>query len=702
MTTSPLVTTFAADQANEETAIAKSLLGTLVQPSQYVGEVISLGYTEALVQIHDFYRKKVGGIPPLAFLVASRVDPAVPIRFEEEDASVILLRVMDAAPLHNEQEAIRTRGETAQRVSGEPSKHWDSPEVMDATTAHILSFAGISCRVLGTFYLDRGPKSLVLKFGSDISNYYPNRGLKVFKPNGEALERIVNFRPPDAPSGSTVRVGTVRYASTHRRFQGIDNVPIEIIPENLLNQKTAVFGITRIGKSNTTKIILKATFELRFRKTDPKRIGQIVFDVNGEYANENVQDKDSTGKNSAIKNVWRTNPAGKADDVVTYGTTQHPNDPNRRLMLIDFYRDEHLQTGKEIINEALSGATTIYVTNFIQVVMQPPVDAQEFGGGKTRYDRRVLAYRALLAAAGFPRSPQLGKPKTKGLFGEDLIHALADSDANSKSDRKDDYAVAAQLLKSETLTWEALATALGHLQTFIHDKQGAYPAFNLKYMAEREKSKKTPEPWCDAELDKVLGMFAYPNGPKLIGRALPLHTNSTTDDYAKSIYDDLAAGRLVIVDQSGGDESINRSSADRIMEEIFRRNFADFRSGKQPPHVLVFVEEAHNLLPAGKDIDMSNIWVRTAKEGAKSRIGLVYATQEVSSIQKNILANTTNWFVGHLNNADEMRELRKYHDFDDFADSILRAQDIGFVRVKTQSNPYIVPTQIQRFEVEGV
>jgi hypothetical protein len=83
MTTSPLVNTFAADQANEEAAVAKKLLGALVQPSQYVGEVISLRYTKALVQIHDFYRKKVGGIPPLAFLIATRVDPETPIRYKK-------------------------------------------------------------------------------------------------------------------------------------------------------------------------------------------------------------------------------------------------------------------------------------------------------------------------------------------------------------------------------------------------------------------------------------------------------------------------------------------------------------------------------------------------------------------------------------------------------------------------------------------
>lgn len=258
------------------------------------------------------------------------------------------------------------------------------------------------------------------------------------------------------------------------------------------------------------------------------------------------------------------------------------------------------------------------------------------------------------------------------------------------------------MLQSDKISWDSLGIALRHLQAFIHDKKSAYTAFNSAYMAKKQQKGEEPQPWCDPDLDKILGMFEYPNGARLMGRALALHSATTSDDYAKSVYDDLAAGRLVIIDQSGGDEAINRSSADRIMEHIFRKNFGDFRAGRTPPYILVYVEEAHNLLPSGKDLDTSNIWVRTAKEGAKSHIGLVYATQEVSSIQKNILANTTNWFVGHLNNADEMRELRKYHDFDDFADSILRAQDIGFVRVKTQSNPYIVPVQIQKFEVEGV
>lgn len=79
--------------------------------------------------------------------------------------------------------------------------------------------------------------------------------------------------------------------------------------------------MTRTGKSNTTKIILKAIFALRWNEF-PLRIGQIVFDPNGEYANENEQDSGGHGLNAeAIKNVWKCGPSDQRkalqSDVVT-------------------------------------------------------------------------------------------------------------------------------------------------------------------------------------------------------------------------------------------------------------------------------------------------------------------------------------------------------------------------------------------------
>jgi DNA helicase HerA-like ATPase len=109
------------------------------------------------------------------------------------------------------------------------------------------------------------------------------------------------------------------------------------------------------------------------------------------------------------------------------------------------------------------------------------------------------------------------------------------------------------------------------------------------------------------------------------------------------------------------------------------------------------------LFPQKEDKDLSQIYNRLAKEGAKLNLGLIYATQEVSSISSNILKATQNWFISHLNNEDEIKELRKYYDFSDFTESLIHFSqdtDKGFVRMKTYSNPFVIPVQIDRFPPE--
>ena len=114
------------------------------------------------------------------------------------------------------------------------------------------------------------------------------------------------------------------------------------------------------------------------------------------------------------------------------------------------------------------------------------------------------------------------------------------------------------------------------------------------------------------------------------------------------------------------------------------------------------LEEAHNLFSSEKYKDELDVWVRMAKQASKLKIGMLYATQEVTGVAHQVLANTKNWVVAHLNNSREVNALGKFYDFKAFGDAIISHEDKGYVRLKTMSSPYIVPVHIDRYGIELV
>jgi len=698
------------ERADQETANAVQGLVDLVQSDRCVGDLISMDYDTAEVLIHDRLRQDVGGVPHGCLLLATRIRPddESPDPYDAQ-TSLILLRALRASTLPNDIEMKQARLEAGQRAA-QTTDNWDEGGKTDQLTLDQMRYAGAHCHILGTFRMNLNliidantndeTKVWQLEFGGDIDNFYSGQGMKVYKPAGQALERIVNFprwenmNTHENASADSVQIGKLRYAAAIRNLEVAEAVPIYMTAEDLLAQRTALFGMTRTGKSNTTKTIADAVFRLRTSPNE-QRVGQLIFDPNGEYANENSQDQ------GCLKNVEAISPG----DVVTYGLQRHPNDPDRNITKFNFFGDripsgtdtskesfdealQGLYQGKGLVNDALQEETSGYVRSFINADITAPTDVDN-PGANTRYRRALFVYKSALFAAGF--QPPTETISIKGLFSKDIL---------AKMKQDDDLIPSVEYMEQHSsMPWNMTKNFCENFSKWVQSKP--FKDYNAEYAAKHPENRS----WSDDRLLGLLRIFENTRGLSFIQNTRQWHGLDSSTDYADDIVNHVREGRLVIFDQALGDPKMNERAAARIMQRIFiaqqqafvRPETDDNDEFKKPPSVIIYVEEAHTLLPKGSEIDTTNIWARVAKEGAKFNIGLVYSTQEPSSIQTNILKNTENWFIAHLNNTDETRQLSKYNDFADFTDSITKVNETGFLRIRTLSSPYTLPVQIAKF-----
>jgi len=638
--------------------------------SHFIGRPFYFDYGKVFLLVNDRQKKDVGGIPEGCFLICT-------YDHEPELTEVVLVRVIGPTKLPTDNDTIASMVDYYKESA--PTATVASP--LDSFTRYEFQFSGLECRVLGTFYkVKSGDNAGKVAFGSDIENFYSANNYSAFKPAGKVLEYIVNFKEDGGVIGGKgdTRIGQVRYASTIRTSP-VDPVTVFVKPTDFLAKRTALFGMTRTGKSNTVKKIIQCVeqisgsgIEYDGEKLSP--VGQIIFDVNGEYANPNRQDG-----GTAIYELY-------ADKVTRYSTMKKDD---FKVMKLNFYRD--VEQGLGMLQTLLAEDTSDYIRSFRAMDLSLDEDFASDFSYTTRRDRRVAAYLCCLKKAGF-KEPSNFTLKFKGC----------------KTDPKKSYR-GLNDLSGRTID-PSLGISLDEATAWFEAVWREYSTHQYIQEYRQENSRE----WADDDLKLLLRILSLRNenatvapitGYRKFGPAKSLHTETVGKSFESEIVDLLREGQIIIVDLSEGDPSIQRTYSERICQRIFadsmRRFISNPNNAKGTNHlnfIQMYFEEAHNLFPKKEDKDLSQIYNRLAKEGAKLRISVNYATQEVSSISSNILKNTQNWFISHLNNRDELQEIEKFYDFADFTDSLMRATDKGFIRMKTYSNAFIVPVQVDRFK----
>ncbi|WP_462251955.1 ATP-binding protein [Ferruginibacter sp.] len=640
----------------------------------FVGYVYGMRFDEVLILTNDNWKHLVNGIPHNSFLVSAGFNPERMADAAIIDKEVVLLRVLEPVNLPQDNDFIRTRIEHHQRRTSNEKLPGDVNDGMDPMTASELQAGGLRCSILGTFYIENGQ----LRLGSDIENFMTLSRMRAYKPSGDALAMIVNHINPEVQTKaieeahkagfkkipSPIEIGTVRYTSTARMHRGPNTPLVKVLiqPTDFLSRRTAVLGMTRTGKSNTVKTTVSAVALAAL--TDNIPVGQLIFDINGEYANANAQDD-----GSSIADVF--------ENTVCYRAIDTPEKPNFKDLRINFYDQPDVALGllEQLSRETRGNAQDI--TTFITSSLDEPDRSER--GDHNRWQVRKAVFHCIIYSSQY----------------------------QAPANFRIDFPVSGQVV---ALVQPELPA--GFPSTITRGNQPFYQLTldqaKIWFLAARRINRSSPLPssggggWVDSSLQAYLNVLAnessggtYIRGYRQLQEYVEYHSSTRHGDVVQEILNFLYSGRIVILDLSAGPVSIRKTLSERVAVAVFNRQFDDLNHGKQPMNVVLYVEEAHNLI--GKSAALTDTWPRIAKEGAKARIAFVYATQEPSSVHPNILANTENWFVTHLNNDDELKTLGKFYDFSDFIASLKAAQDVGFARIKTLSSPFVIPTQINRF-----
>ena len=563
-----------------------------VEHWRFVGYVLDIGYEGAQIITNDTYKIAVGGIPRGSFLIL------VPANFSRIQPHFTLLRVKEICATPLSQQVQQTYFEMHKR---------SMPE-LDVWTQADLQWGSLRCDTLGMFYAD--PENVdKLAFSGDVNNIVSAHKYEVYAPDEELLNVIVNGMVRDEFKEEIGRLRTMECMFGMDRQESI-NIPVKISMRDFMGCRTAMFGKTRLGKSNVVKLIAQGMLDAT---ATTNNVGQLIFDINGEYANDS--DQDNVSLRSANPNRCKV-----------YALTTRPNTPSRPLKL-NFY--ENASSCKDILGTLLSnaGRNSIYVTAFASVVLPTPEEMNEMEINKKIHAiRRIQIYWAILHEAGF--SADENKLKTLRYMNSNNVKAL-DPHFNETLRKKVYGAKPPERVISLKGIVEELRHFTMHLRNNNDDQQTAFG----KEVFEKD--------------DISLLEFLFPKsgrGPAMLSQFKIYHSDKA-GDFITEIIKELNAGNTVILDLGNASDSIRQYFSNLLSNAVFHEQETKFVSNQLgDKYIELYFEEAHNLFPPITK-DNQDVYSRFAKEGAKFHIGMVYSTQSPSTISKELLVQTENFFV---------------------------------------------------------
>ena len=610
---------------------------------RFVGYVLDIGYDTVTIITSDPYKIAVGGVPRNSMLIM------VPSNYDKLPPHFTLLRVLEAAPTPLSKEVQQTYFELQKK---------SMPE-LDVFTQSELQWGALKTGVLGMFYPCPEPKRLNdVEFSGDLNNFVSAHKYLVYAPNEELLNLITNSM---VPIENRFAIGDLRLTECRLPLPNKPQpaVSVFVSTKDFMGNRTAMFGKTRLGKSNVVKLIAQSLIETT---ATTKNVGQLIFDINGEYANDNPQDD-----SSSLKSAY----PGRCE---VYALTKKQN-TDSKLLRLNFY--ENPDSSHNIIATLLkeAGKDSIYITSFLSVdipsiesLKERPPDEEK------RARRKILMYWAILHRAGYPSNiaklrelmnidPQINQNVRCSVHGVDSVNKCPA--VNSLDALADEFEKCAEADR------------------------------NTKLKSSSGKDLFDPD-------DRAILGFLRPvslisAGPKIIQGFRKYH-DPNAGDFVEEIIKFLEDGKTVIIDLGNASPEVTNYFSVHLSKAIFRNQVDKFSNNKLGNHYLqLYFEEAHNLFPS-KEQDEVDIYRRIAKEGAKYHIGMVYSTQSPTTINKDLLAQTENFFIAHLSSLDEVNALARVNTaYDSLKDDILQAKTVGYVRMLTRSNRFVISVQARKF-----